>query len=439
MTAAAVGTFGVGFLFHTSPSPSILSKFQPRYFLALCFYFGVLLPGAYLLARFVGTTHTIRRSFGTEIKIRPWQKLKVLFVFSLIGYIAVHHWLTYVLNSAILTQNSDVFHPYLQNVPRPGDEVAGINDWGFRGEPIEKQKREGTFRIFVFGGSTVFCESVSFEETHCRILERELRARYPHQKIEVQNLGAEWHSSQHSVMKLLFTAAEFQPDLVIIYHGINDMVTSLTPNTFSRGKFRGDYGHFYGAIANMRQPGRIGRFLLQSAGGHWFSDFRLHAVRINGPYGGGLNGIQVLMFPRATPAEVEWKSISSFERNLRDFVQIARSKGIKAVMASQPHIFRRDLGPREREVLLFAIAQQMDDGRMASLESMIQGFDLFNGTARQVAEENGIPFLDLESAVPKTLDFFYDDVHYTPQGNERIGNAMANFIEELGVVGSGPD
>ncbi len=143
-------------------------------------------------------------------------------------------------------------HPFLQNQLNIHDTHSHINSSGFRGENIQKHKPAEIFRVFVMGGSTVFGWGVPFEQSHVRILEKHLKQFYPNRKIEVLNAGASWHSSEHSVIKYLFKIKDFQPDLIILWHGINDLYRLFPSEKFSSVReFQADYSHFLGPMASM--------------------------------------------------------------------------------------------------------------------------------------------------------------------------------------------
>ena len=431
-----VALFGVGFLCHTSYDPVVFGKYNLRYFTFLLIWYLVFVPGTFFFVRFLLTVHEIRLASGRTIAVRPRLKLTLTLIAALVGYIARGY-------AGPAATGLAAGHPRLERLPslpakRPAPQATRqlhTNRWGFRGEEIEKTKPAGAFRIFFFGGSTVICEEVPFEDSHCRVLEKRLRAAYPNVKIEVQNLGAEWHTSAHSVMKLLFQAQEFSPDLVIICHGINDLVRSFEADAFTEGPYQNDYGHYYGPIIGMVRPRDAAAVLVRTAGGLLVLRFPLPAGAVARPRGQRAQRNADHVLPRAEPVTVnEWPSLMAFERNLRDFVQIAQSKKYRVMMATQPSIYRDDLSDAEKHGLLFSIVHQFQ-GKMASIASMKRGMEQFNAKARQIAAELQVPLVDLERIVPKSLDYMYDDVHYTKRGNETIGRAVAEQIIKWGVIG----
>jgi hypothetical protein len=431
---AAAVLWAAGWLLHTSFNPVLLGKYNIRYTIFLGGIFLVVLPLMCLSIWFMTSISELRSSRGRRFFILPRHKLIAFVWLSLIGYIVAGQLLRYFVAGTVATHDAHVFHPYLQNVATPGHVGQHVNQWGFKGDEIQVAKGDRAFRIFVFGGSTVHCGTVPYEQTHCHVLERRLQAAYPDYKIEVQNLGCEWHATEHDVIKLLFTAQDFSPDLVIMYHGINDLVRSFVPDLFGVGEYRSDYRHYLGPVTNMVNPNRALMTAINLFGGHWCSDYRFDPVRLAGPEGKGLHNSIILFFPKSQPAEIEsWAALPAFDRNIRDFVAIARSKQMNTLLATQPSLYRDDLSPRDQELLSFPGSHQFH-GQRASLRSMVRGMKTFNDRAREIARDTDVRLVDLEALMPKTTEYMYDDVHYTKAGNELIGNAFADDIIQWEIV-----
>jgi len=427
IVTALVVLWCLGWLFHTCPYPILFSKYDGRYLAFLAFLFPVVPTLAYFTARFMVSTSELRGSRGKRYFIRPIHKCAGA-LFLMMALYLVSGWLVGWLLGGVSTHAAHKFHPYLQNVPAALYAGQHVNRWGFKGDDIELAKPQDVYRVFVFGGSTVHCGTVPFEQTHVRLLERRLKGQYPDKKIEVQNLGAEWHSSEHDVIKLLFDAQEFSPDLVIVFHGINDLVRALEPDLFCEGSYRHDYRHYLGPVANMARPGKNTWTIINTFGGHWMSDFRFQQVRIHGPEGRGLNGALTMFFPKTEPIDVsEWQSLPAFERNMRRFVQVAQEKQYDVLLATQPSLYRSDLSTTDQEVLVFPKSHQVK-GRHVSLDSMTDGMRQFNDVTKKIAAENDVRLVDLDAAMPKTTEYLYDDCHYTARGNELIAAQLAEAV-----------
>ncbi len=113
---------------------------------------------------------------------------------------------------------------YTKYSPWPSDGGgAYINEHGFRGPEITKEKPANTFRIFLVGGSTVFGSGSDDITQIFSVLQEKFDEKNFGFDIEVINagLGAAW-SKQEALMvknKLL----DFSPDLIVVYDGVSDI------------------------------------------------------------------------------------------------------------------------------------------------------------------------------------------------------------------------
>tara|TARA_B100000029_G_scaffold64081_1_gene57397 strand:- start:325 stop:1836 length:1512 start_codon:yes stop_codon:yes gene_type:complete len=109
------------------------------------------------------------------------------------------------------------------------DEVT-INSLGFRGEEFDKTKPENTFRIFLLGGSQMFGTGATSDKTTIpgyldQYIENE---NYPY-TTEVINSGLKGVDSQKELLLLENMLLDFQPDLVVVYDGLNDLRAENPP------------------------------------------------------------------------------------------------------------------------------------------------------------------------------------------------------------------
>lgn len=417
----------LGLLFHTSSDPAILGKYSARYSVVLALVMIGFLPWRWG-TRFLLTDSRVESRGGKTIVLHSSQKIVFFFLLVATATLGAEGYLRSTereQRGARLT----AYHPYLQNQLTPNDENLHVNRHGFRGEEIDRDKPEGTFRIFLLGGSTVLSGRVDYEKSHARLLEVALRGSPGEAQIQVLNAGTQWHTTQHSLIKYLFKIRDFEPDLVIVWHGINDLYRSFSPPRFARGEYRADYSHFNGPIARLlfeysERPTPVSSvlkesLLLESVFPHstFYSDFYEPE-----------NDIEYI-------AVNEFPSLTAFARNMRELARVTRNDGVPLVLATQPSLYREDLSEEDRATLIFAKTFCVNDaGQAPDLESMTAGLTLFNDTVREIAVEDGIPLLDLESMVPKTSEYFVDDVHYTEAGNALVAQLVADFLSARGLL-----
>lgn len=104
------------------------------------------------------------------------------------------------------------------------------NNFGFRDRDFTVPKPDGVFRILCIGASTTE-EGISNQETYPKFLEQELQKHLGKNKIEVFNCGISGMTLKKHFVKLP-DYLYLQPDLVILYEGINDVVYEVFPNVF---------------------------------------------------------------------------------------------------------------------------------------------------------------------------------------------------------------
>jgi lysophospholipase L1-like esterase len=370
---------------------------------------------------------------GRSVECKAWQKWVIVLVsFMLIGGGAewrmrrAHPWIRQP-DPALIRQ----FHPYLQNELAPNDARMHVNAEGFRGDPIPRES-ERDILIFMLGGSTVYSHDVPYEQSHPFLLQTLLREKYPGLRIVVQNAGNEYHTTLHSLIKYATRIRRHRPDLVIMWHGINDLCRSFGPNRFTMPDvtYSDDYRHYLGPIAGMvhyyATPVEVlppvHSVFLAWVKNALFSDFRaaLAARREQ---------------KQTRPTSVaQFPSLASFDNNLDCLLNVMKADEVAVVMASEPSMYGAELaGMCETNFWMQKSLCRMGD-EYPDTESLARGMRAFNEASRRLAEKHGVPFLDLDALLPKESRFMFDDCHYTAEGNQMVARAVRNFLVENGIV-----
>lgn len=423
----------LGLIFHTSTNPTILGKYSPQY--CFCLLLAVGLFWLYRKAVISTFSETIiNRQDGTVLKVSPTQKIFLYIIILLVCFSACEVFLR--IKEHKKNENAIYgWHPFLQNTLNIKDNKLHINSDGFRGDEITKAKPDGTYRIFVVGGSTVLCDKMPFEKTHVRILEKLLQEHYQKQmKIEVLNAGNSWHTTEHSIIKYLFKIKDYDPDLIILWHAANDLYRSFAPERLCHRKFQSDYSHFWGPLANIifeyhKERTRYRPKLISSSfllnrifmlfEGRLYTDMR-NAIRSHKQ-----KAIDITEFP----------SLNSFKRNLNSMIQIVQNDHVKLILATQPFLYNENLSKAEKKRIWFPQTFCINEkGEYPSIKSMEFGVNLFNSETKKIAEIHHIPLVDLEAHIPKNREFFYDDFHYTAKGNQLMAETLFEFITKNNII-----
>jgi lysophospholipase L1-like esterase len=324
-------------------------------------------------------------------------------------------------------------HPFLQVLP--SGQVGHVNEQGFRGDPIAPVKSRGRFLIFALGGSTTLGVSNAYEETYPFLLQQRLRERHPGRDIQVQNAGAAWYTTAHNMVSYELRVRQFHPDVVIFFEAINDLMRSFSPPWFARGGFKRDYSHYLGPYARLSGPevefpappaSWLDRWLV------WRMARRRFAHEPSPFNQRDPDNVARLAASMKAVDNVEFRSLDSFREYYDTLIQRVRSDGSTFIAASQPSVYAGSDG--QKPPMYFAPIFCADDGRYPSEAAMIRGMTLFNDTARSIAGAEHAPFVDFAAAVPKTSEYFSDDVHLRASGNRLLAERAADLIDELHLI-----
>jgi lysophospholipase L1-like esterase len=293
----------------------------------------------------------------------------------------------------------DNFHPFLQ-AKLDKHENLHVNSLGYRGEEICVKKPENTYRIVVLAGSTVLNREVTFEENAVRLLEKKLRQKYPNKKIEVINAGKDYYTSEHSIIQYIFNISELKPDLVIMYHGLNDMwMSCLAEGTYTHGAFKSDYSHFFGVVGRMVfnyfEPKPIIQVKLVSL------DLLLRVVSDN-LYSDITNKLKSsartqiiidLMHKKNTVSTHTYPSLDTYGRNLTYLIKLTREHQVPLILGNQPSLLKKT-NSFEEVNKMGSFCKKGD--RYYDLDSLKFGLDLFNNQTKKIAQEYDVIIVDLD-------------------------------------------
>jgi hypothetical protein len=132
---------------------------------------------------------------------------------------------------------------------------------------------------------------------------------------------------------------------------------------------------------------------------------------------------------RATEADVRVDT-AGYQRNLRSLVGIARAHQFRLVFATHPSSWNSKVDPAARERHWMRVY----DGVVYREDVMDAALERLNDVVRVVAAEDSVPLYDLARELPKSLEFFYDDCHFTRAGALAAGRGLARFLAEHALV-----
>jgi lysophospholipase L1-like esterase len=308
--------------------------------------------------------------------------------------------------------------PYLVYGLTPGYPTQ--NRRGLRGPDVVVPKPAGVFRIIAVGGSTTYGDHIDrWEDAYPAQLEGFLRDR--HRAVEVINAGVPGYASWELLISLAFKLLDLQPDLLIVYEGINDLYPRLVkPSEYdglatSKGIWRTEAPALPTSVLYRVLAVRSGWIVDPSlAESHFDRSFSAEYCQFNSTYTRCDN------FDMTPEAVLAANPPRYFERNLRNFVTLARANGIQVMLSSWAYY------P--------TAIPEMENGRFMSLRFVQQAVAEHNGLGRKIAAEEKVPYCDLAASLPLNRAYWVEGMHLTPEGARQQASVYANCVIEARLI-----
>lgn len=298
-------------------------------------------------------------------------------------------------------------HHYLAYTLQPGYCRGGThhNSLGFRGEEIAMPKPTGRFRIAVLGGSTTYGEFIDDDAaTFPAQLEQFLREQG--HNAEVINAGCPGYNSWESLGNLAFRVLDLEPDLVILYDGVNDVHARLVLPAAYRGDNSGRRRVWSPPIEV-----RIARYSVCARMVGWLIGlWRLPGVDsytqadtadpgMHGP-SQAIGGEPLGVLAQNSPA--------FYRRNLFSMIGMARAHGAKVTVATWAH------SPLVKDYVATPHYQR--------------GVAELNQVVREVALAQQVPCLDFAARMTADLSYWRDGRHVNAKGARLQAEIFGDFL-----------
>ena len=289
------------------------------------------------------------------------------------------------------------------------------NSIGLRGDewPADPEKY---ITVITVGGSTTECKFLSDNKTWPEHLKQDLEKNYAH--IWLNNAGLDGHSTFGHLILLKDYIVRLHPKYILFLVGTNDVELDR-PADLDDQDIRGIHMHsvkyFFKSLFNYSETGTLLLSLYRNYLA--YKKGLVHTERSPVELAPGVTDT----LTRNRKLALQQNYLGNYAGRLRELAAICVNQGIKPVFITQPALFGNVM---DSTTMIFMGNRILDGYDCATDWEILQ---LYNDEVRKLRAA-GVAVIDLAAAMPKDSKYYYDFMHYTNAGAEKLASILADSL-----------
>ncbi len=318
-------------------------------------------------------------------------------------------------------------HPQLRGISPTARHTT--NRWGFRGDEPPLQRWGPVTTIVTVGGSTTLCFYLDDAKTWPYLLQEKLKAAG--REAWVGNGGLDGQSTRAHLIFAEKVIPRIRPDVVVFLTGINDLGFSISEPVRVLGNSYDKKDVWGNRIKPFLFNSRVIQVLYTWKLILWD---RVEVVTTSPHHDYTPRLIQGA--PDSVPDDVRplLPGLPEYRENIRRLIRLTRSAGARPVFLTQPSLFEATPYWQVRDGGLYWLRNLK---ARVSGATMRRFLDAYNRTLLEVCAEEKADCYDLASDLRSGPDIFYDTMHLTEKGADRVAELTAAFLDRVLTDGAG--
>lgn len=303
----------------------------------------------------------------------------------------------------------------------PGKRQVSTDERGYRVSPaLDYVGHTGT-RIFAIGGSTTADIPLDDQSTWTHRLQVLLSSTET--GLRVINTGVAGLRAANHVATMK-DVSSLKPSLVLVLLGANDW------NKHIKDQFEPRRGKWHPPVLRYTIMGAAFDSLILSplrkkVTGRSWADMTLvvdspTALTQDGARQGFQRSTKKVFLPKEVSA--------SYAADLQRLGALCADSKVRCLFITQPHVYRSGLAP-DLEDLLWMTPPYAD--YTLDMASMVHIAALYNAFLKDFAAKGGHGLCDVASQMPSERRFFYDDIHFTDDGAQRLAELISPCVKQM--------
>lgn len=300
------------------------------------------------------------------------------------------------------------------------DASFTLNELGFRGK-LPSKKKENEIRIIMIGGSAVF-HGAPLSNSIAGQLEL-LFHKDGRKNVRVYNWGVVTFVSGQELTLLLHTVADYNPDLVIVYDGGNDV---MLPYHFDpRPGYPYNWFLYEAGVRSVRGDSSLAEIL---AG--FLAHSKLLATMFESSLATPLTAQIDILRTSVDFKSRAWKAriVDTYIHNLRKMCVVGSGFGVKVAFFLQPLVFFKEpLVGKERALTINEEFKKEVTESYEQIRNKIEQETQFTGPS--------CSFVDMSTLFSHyDKEAFWDLIHVDNAGNQFVAQHMHRRLQEKEIL-----
>ncbi len=301
------------------------------------------------------------------------------------------------------------------------------NSLGFRG-PEPPINFSSLKTIIAVGGSTTECIFLTEGKTWADVVYNILKPKMP--SLWINNAGIDGHSTFGHLELMKQYISKLKPTYALFLVGINDMAIEQgrdQDNNQIANKKIIDSSNFFSFIKNNSMLISYLEYLFGQKGTHdvlamkdWIADYDL--IKSDPT------------FEPFTDQDMEENKLrlAEYKNRLESLMKLTQSYSIKPILITQPTVYGYGIDKTTGiDLGKVVVSDFTENGKRRTGADKWRLLETYNDVTRNTAKEFNIPLIDLAREMPKDTNYYYDFVHFTEKGAEKVGEIMAEHLSSM--------
>ena len=262
-------------------------------------------------------------------------------------------------------------------------------------------KPKDVFRINCLGASTTQYYLSYKDHIYSYPLELEKILKEKNNlNLEVNNCGTGGYTSSDLLVRFLLQIIDTSPDVLVIYHGYNDISSYLTSD------FKSDYSHSRKNLGETYFKYYLGSLMpyipinfINCLQNKWFSQNSRYSL---------VDSISKGQFKIDNKIE---EGLRSYERNIQHIITVCKSYNIEVILSTYCFF----LHEKAKDVEIHKVYENI-----INKENLV---------IKKLAAKNNLKLVDAYNLIPKNNNNFVDTVHFTHNGMKLLAKHISEQIK----------